>query len=403
MSIRSYKLSNARIATDSSIIFGSLLIKDEKIDRIITGFDTNNICQSDEKITDISVNNHLLIPGFIDIHCHGGHGSSFMDCSIDDFNNILSFYLKSGTTTIFPTSMSCSNELLTDFLDNYDIYLKNNYLYGYMLRGVHLEGPYLSVKNAGAQEKKFCTTPDIEFVKRIIQKYPFIKRWTIAPEMDINYDLAHYLCENNVLVSAGHTSLLYDEMCEAFNNGYHHMTHLYSGMNSLVYVNGLRKAGAVESALLDNNVSVEIICDGIHLPYPFINIVYQMKGSDNIAIVSDAMRATGTNCKSSILGNRHSGIPVIIDHGVAKLPNCSSLAGSVTSLLEMFQKMIRNTRIPLLEIIKMFTYTPAKIMNIHNSIGMIAPGFIADLIELDDDYNLIAVVKNGEYIKANSL
>ena len=299
--------------------------------------------------------------------------------------------------------MSCSNELLTDFLDNYDIYLKNNYLYGYMLRGVHLEGPYLSVKNAGAQEKKFCTTPDIEFVKRIIQKYPFIKRWTIAPEMDINYDLAHYLCENNVLVSAGHTSLLYDEMCEAFNNGYHHMTHLYSGMNSLVYVNGLRKAGAVESALLDNNVSVEIICDGIHLPYPFINIVYQMKGSDNIAIVSDAMRATGTNCKSSILGNRHSGIPVIIDHGVAKLPNCSSLAGSVTSLLEMFQKMIRNTRIPLLEIIKMFTYTPAKIMNIHNSIGMIAPGFIADLIELDDDYNLIAVVKNGEYIKANSL
>ena len=168
-------------------------------------------------------------------------------------------------------------------------------------------------------------------------------------------------------------------------------------------VNGLRNAGAVESALLNNHVSVEIICDGIHLPYPFVNIVYQMKGSDNIAIVSDAMRATGTKYKSSILGNRQSGIPVIIDDGVAKLPNGSSLAGSVTSLLEMFQKMIRNTKIPLLEIIKMFTYTPAKIMNIHNSIGMIAPGYIADIVELDDEYNLIAVIKNGKYIKVNSL
>ncbi len=402
MSTRSYKLSNARIATNSRIISGSLLIKDEKIDRIITDFDSNYFGRSDDKITEISVNNHLLIPGFVDIHCHGGHGSSFMDCSINDFNNILSFYLKRGTTTIFPTSMSCSNELLIDFLDTYDMYLKSNSLYGCMLRGVHLEGPYLSITNAGAQEKKFCTTPDMGFVKKIIQKYPFIKRWTIAPEMDINYDLVHYLCENNVLVSAGHTSLLYNEMCEAFNNGYHHMTHLYSGMNSLVYVNGLRNAGAVESALLNNHVSVEIICDGIHLPYPFVNIVYQLKGSDNIAIVSDAMRATGTKHKSSVLGNRQSGIPVIIDDGVAKLLNGSSLAGSVTSLLEMFQKMIRNTKIPLLEIIKMFTYTPAKIMSINNSIGLIAPGYIADLLELDDDYNLIAVVKNGKYIKSNS-
>lgn len=403
MSTRSYKLSNARIATNSRIVSGSLLIKDEKIDRIITNIDPNYFSRLDDKITDISVNNHLLIPGFIDIHCHGGHGSSFMDCSMDDFDNILSFYLKRGTTTIFPTSMSCDNELLISFLDTYDMYMKSKGLYGCMLRGVHLEGPYLSVQNAGAQDKKFCTTPDMEFVRIIIQKYPFIKRWTIAPEMDINYDLAHYLCKNNVLVSAGHTTLLYNEMCEAFNNGYRHMTHLYSGMNSLVYMNGLRYAGAVESALLNNHVSVEIICDGIHLPYPFVNIVYQMKGSDNIAIVSDAMRATGTNHKSSVLGNRQNGIRVIIDDGVAKLPNRSSLAGSVTSLLEMFQKMIRNTKIPLLELIKMFTYTPAKIMNIHDSVGRIAPGFIADLMELDDDYNLIAVVKNGKYIKTNGL
>ena len=117
MSTRSYKLSNARIATNSRIISGSLLIKDEKIDRILTDFDFNYFGRSDDKITDINVNNHLLIPGFVDIHCHGGHGSSFMDCSIDDFNNILSFYLKSGTTTIFPTSMSCSNDLLIEFLD----------------------------------------------------------------------------------------------------------------------------------------------------------------------------------------------------------------------------------------------------------------------------------------------
>lgn len=392
-------IENARIVSNNTIMNGSILIENEKIIAIHTKNDDTNkykcLCT-----TIYDAKGHWVIPGLVDIHCHGGNNSSFMDCTFDDFKNVLQFFLKHGTTSIFPTSLSCNDEQLDDFLNMYRDYLQNenDTPLKSMLKGVHLEGPFLSTINAGAQSKDHCRRPDIHDVQKNLEQYPFIKRWTIAPEVDNDFCLAHYLTNHNVLVSAGHTNVLYDDMLLAFNNGYSHMTHLYSGMNSLVYVNGLRKAGAVEAALLAKDVTVEIIADGIHLPYPFIELVYKLKGADNIAIITDAMRGTGTHGSKSILGNRHTGTHVILEDGVAKLPDHTSLAGSITTLIEMVRRLQHHTTIPFSDIIKMCSYTPAKIMNIHDEIGLIELGYKADFLELDDSLNIVSIMKNGIFI-----
>lgn len=392
-------IENAKIVSNNTITKGSILIENEKIIAIYTNNDDiaryKCLCN-----TIHDAKGHWIVPGLVDIHCHGGNNSSFMDCTFYDFKNVLQFFLKHGTTSIFPTSLSCDNEQLVDFLNVYRDYLhyENDTALKSMLKGVHLEGPFLSTKNAGAQSKDHCRRPVIHDIQNYLEKYPFIKRWTIAPEVDDDYRLAHYLTDHNVLVSAGHTNVLYDDMLLAFNNGYSHITHLYSGMNSLVYVNGLRKAGAVEAALLAKDVTVEIIADGIHLPYPFIELVYKLKGSDNIAIITDAMRGTGTQGFKSILGNRYTGTHVILEDGVAKLPDHTSLAGSITTLIEMVRRLENHTTIPFSDIIKMCSYTPAKIMNIHNEVGLIEIGYKADFLELDDSLNIFSIMKNGIFI-----
>lgn len=397
MSTNILKITNAKIVTINDIIYGSVIIKSGIITEIIPFQNNEYFNQNAPYIETIDLNGHYLLPGFVDIHCHGGNGSSFMDCTIEDFENVLSYHYHQGTTTIFPTSLSCNDQLLFSFLDTYKLYYEKKETYKNMLGGVHLEGPYLSTENAGAQPINWCTIPDLTFAQSIINTYPFIKRWTIAPEKDQNYKLASILLRKKILVSAGHTNALYEDMCDAFCNGYKHMTHLYSGMNTMVYIDGLRKAGAVEASLLNSEISVELIADGIHLPYPFIEIVYKMKGASKIAIITDSMRGTGTTSHNSILGNRITGTHVILEDGVAKLPNHSSLAGSITPLIDMFRGLVKNTKIPFVDIVRMCSDTPAHIMNIHHSVGAIKKNNIANLVELDDNLNIIAIISNGIY------
>lgn len=386
-------ISNAKICLKNSIIDGSVLIENGKICEVFS--ESDYLLYHNEKIDIYDMKGRYLLPGFVDIHCHGANGSSFMDCNKLDFENILSYYLKKGTTTIFPTSLACDDEQLILFLKTYESFFKENSYYNVMMGGCHLEGPYLSTEKAGAQVPSKCKEVDFIFAQYILNKYSHIKRWTIAPEKDQNYCLANMLKKKEIITSAGHTCALYREMKEAFKNGYTHMTHLYSGMNSMIYIEGLRQPGAVEAALLDSDVTVELIGDGIHLPYPFIEIVYRIKGADKIAIISDGMRGTGTKKQKSILGSRKTGTKVILKNGVAMLPDYSSLAGSITPLSDMFRGLVDNTSIPFEDIVKMCSYSPACIMNIQNIVGEIKKGCVANLIDMDDKLNIVNVIYNG--------
>lgn len=365
-----------------------MVILNDRISNIEIGDRILKSSNINDNVIDAKTN--YVLPGFVDIHCHGGFGSSFMDLTESDFITVLDYYEELGVTTIFPTSISCSERDMIQFLETYRkvALIKNLY-------GVHFEGPYLSKKKAGAQNSTMCITPRKRFIEQIVNEYPEIKRWTIAPEKDTNYEIVNLLKENNIVVSAGHTSALYGNMIEAFKQGYSHITHLYSGMDSIVYINGIRRAGAVEAALFDDTVTVELICDGIHLPYELIELVYKIKKPEKIAIVSDAMRATGLHCKKSILGNRNHGTTVIIEDNVAKLPDRTSLAGSITPLSEMVKRIAKNTRIPLVDIIKMATYSPSKIMRVDDDIGELAIGKKANILIADENLNVNTVIVNG--------
>lgn len=391
---------NAQICLRDSIINGCVLVENGIIKEVTSNIE--NITYDNEKVNIYDMKGRYLLPGFVDIHCHGGAGSSFMDCNDQDIKNVLSYYLKKGTTTIFPTSVSCDDKEIIEFLESYGGFIKRNNYYIKMLGGCHLEGPYLSEEKAGAQARSKCRSVDLHFAKKVIDKYPHIKRWTIAPEKDEKYRLAYLLKNRNIVISAGHTDVLYKQMKESFDNGYSHITHLYSGMNSLTFIKGMRKAGAVEAALIDPNVTVEIIADGIHLPYPFIELVYKLKGSDKIAIVTDGMRGTGTKGERSILGSRETGQEVILEDGVAKLPDCSSLAGSITPLNEMFRKLIYNTSIPFIDIVRMCSYAPACIMNIQDSVGEIKENHIANFIDMDSQFNVVNVIYDGTILNESA-
>lgn len=388
-------ISNAKIVTMDKIIVGSIEIKNGHISDIYETVEQRAVNARSKAKMVFDANQHYILPGFIDIHCHGGNGSSFMDLTEEDFMKVIDYHHHQGVTTLFPTSLSCSNEELIAFLQMYMHVKKNNQEMADILAGVHLEGPYLSKSKAGAQAVRWCTPPDMRFIKHLVSSYSDIKRWTLAPEVDSEFSAATYLMNHNVLVSAGHTDILFDDMMEASKHGYKHMTHLYSSMNSLVYVDGLRRAGAVEAAFLNPDLTVELIADGIHLPYPFIELVYRLKGSDRIAIITDAMRGTGTTQSCSVLGNRQTGTPVILENGVAKLTDRTSLAGSITSLLSMFRRLVKNTTIPFIDIVKMCSLTPAQIMGISQKVGSIEIGKIANLIELDDELRLRSVFQNG--------
>lgn len=183
---------------------------------------------------------------------------------------------------------------------------------------------------------------------------------------------------------------------KAFEHGYNHVTHLYSGMSMIRRINAYRYSGVVESAFLIDEMTVEIIADGKHLPESLLKLIYKIKGSDKICLVTDSMRAAGTTDKESILGSLKSGQKVLIEDGVAKLMDRASFAGSIATADRLVRTMIEIADASLLEAVKMMTYTPAKVMGIERSKGSLAVGKDADIIVFDDKINVSLVMIKGE-------
>ena len=195
-----------------------------------------------------------------------------------------------------------------------------------------------------------------------------------------------------------HTDAIYEEALEGFENGYSLATHLYSGMSGVTRKNAYRYAGVVEAAFLIDEMDVEIIADGIHLPAPLLRLVYKIKGPDRTALITDAMRAAGMPPGESILGNIHSGLKVIVEDGVAKLPDRSAFAGSVATADRLVYNMVRMAGVPLTEAVKMITRTPASILGIQDRKGSLSPGMDADLVLFDEDIQILMTIIKGNIV-----
>ena len=200
-------------------------------------------------------------------------------------------------------------------------------------------------------------------------------------------------------MSMGHTDAIYEDALAAFKSGYTLATHFYSCMSSVTRRNCLRYAGVIEAAYLLDEMYVEIIADGIHLPEALLKLIYKIKGSDRIALVTDAIRAAGTDDKETILGsNNGNGLRVIVEDGVAKLVDRSSFAGSVATSDRLVRNMVNVADVPLLEAVKMASQTPANILGLGASKGSLTAGKDADIVIFDNNINVSTTIVQGRVV-----
>jgi len=386
------KIYNGRILTPYRIIeHGTIVVAGDKIAEVIEG----DISVPDA--VEIDAKGQYIAPGFIDIHVHGGGGYDFMDGSEIAFLRIAETHARFGTTSMVPTTLTSEKEDLLQTLELYKQANKNN-VSGAQFLGMHLEGPYFAMNQRGAQDPRYIRDPDPEEYKDIIARSNIISRWSAAPELKGAIEFGKYLRSKGILAAIAHTDAIYEEVLEAFENGYTLITHLYSGMSGVTRRNAFRFAGVIESAFILDEMNVEVIADGVHLPSPLLKLIYKIKGADKIALITDSMRAAGMPPGESILGNRRNGLKVIVEDGVAKLPDRSSFAGSVATADRLVRTMVNMANVPLIDAVRMITKTPASIIGVADRKGALVRGKDADIVIFDSNIQVQMTIVQGRII-----
>ena len=379
------KIINAKVVLSDRVLDGGCVVFEDGIITYVGEAD-----QPADEVFDASGN--YLLAGFVDIHCHGGGGYDFMDASPDEMRKISEFHLSHGTTTLVATTLTDTWESIEHSLDNFAALGEDRLT----LHGVHLEGPWFSPKQCGAQSTDQMEKPSGEKLKALKSKYPFIERISLAPEIDEKFDTGRVAVELGMIAAIGHTDADFDTTVEAADNGYTLVTHLYSGMRGVVRKNAYREAGCVEGSLFDDRLTVETIADGKHLPAGILKLVYKCKGADRICLVTDSTRGAGSkDGETMMLGKLVGGTLAIIEDGVAKLPDRQSFAGSIATTDRLFRTVRSLVGVSLPEISRMISATPARVMG-YSDRGRIEVGLRADLVIMDKDFNINKIYLKGE-------
>jgi len=385
------KITNGTIITPYRYIRnGTILVENAKIIAVKEG---------DADFPDaviIDAGGKYIAPGFIDIHIHGGGGYDFMDGTEEAFLKIAELHARYGTTAMVPTTLTSEKEDLLKTLDIYESANKNN-LKGSEFLGMHLEGPYFALSQRGAQDPRYIRNPDPAEYEEVLAYSSSIARWSAAPELPGAIAFGKRLREKGILAAVAHTDAIYEEVLEAYENGYTLATHLYSAMSGVTRKNAFRFAGTIESAFL-LDMDVEIIADGVHLPAPLLKLIYKIKGADKTALITDAMRAAGMPEGESVLGPLKTGLKVIVEEGVAKLPDRTSFAGSVATADRLVRTMIQMADVSLLDAVRMITVTPARIMGVENRKGSLVAGKDADIVIFDENIKIDKTIIGGRTV-----
>jgi N-acetylglucosamine-6-phosphate deacetylase len=371
---------------------GFVLVEEGRIKQFGSG---NYPAGEGEKIIDAE--GAFVAPGFIDMHSHGAGGFDFMDNTVEAYLGAARMHAIHGTTSLFPTTLAGTNE---ELLDTFDAYKEAKPLnkQGAAFMGLHLEGPYFSYEQRGAQDPKYLRNPQPKEYEMILASCDEIRRWSIAPELPGALAFGKRLAERGILPSIAHTNATYEEALAAYQSGFTHITHLYSCMSTVTRRNAFRYAGVIEAAWLIDGMTVELIADGVHLPKPLLQLAYKLKGPKKTALCTDSMRAAGMPDGDSILGSLKNGQPVIVEDGVAKLPDRSAFAGSVATTDRLVRTMVHIAEIPLTDAVRMMTLTPAEIMKIDKQKGSIEVGKDADLVVFNQNIDIRCTVIGGNII-----
>lgn len=368
-------LTNAQIFTGTDTIENGYI----RFEETILEIDTMDHFTEQAKDEVLDAKGQKIVPGFIDIHSHGGYGSDNMDANPEVINEMIYQMLKEGITSYFPTTMTQSDGNIEKALAGIREAKKENP----MIQGIHLEGPFVSPAYKGAQPEQYMRTADADTMKRWNDiSGGNIRLVTYAPEMGDVSAFEEYCVKNNIILSAGHTGATYDQLKASKVS---HITHLFNGQLGLHH----REIGVAGFGLLEDDVYVEMIVDGFHIAPDMVKLAYKAKGADKIVLITDSMRAKGQPEGESELG----GQKVIVKDKQARLEN-GSLAGSVLTFNDALKNMIEYTHCSMEEAVKMSSVNQAREFGLTQK-GALEKGKDADMVLLDDALTVNKTILGG--------
>jgi len=381
--MKSILLKHGEIYTEKGIIYnGDVLISEDKIVEI--GKDLYNV---DAEVIDLK--GKKIVPGFIDIHIHGGVGYDTMNATYEALNAISIHLAKHGVTSFCATTMTMDVPYILNALKNINETMKKG-TGGAQILGAYVEGPFISKEHKGAQDEKYIIQPDKELFDKFLEvSGDNIKVVALAPEKDPDGSFVEHVTKKGVKVSLGHTNATYEEMKNGVDHGATIAVHTYNGMKGLHH----REPGALGEVFLDDRIYSEVISDFIHTHLASVKILIKIKGTDKVILISDAMPACGLGDGEYIFG----GQKVLVKEGVAKLEN-GSLAGS-TLTLDKALANITFLGVPLFEACKMASLNPAKAIGVDNRKGSIKVGKDADIVVLNNDLTVYMTIIEGKVFK----
>lgn len=365
---------------------GSVLMRDNKI------LEVTNCDLALIGANLIDAKGMYIVPGFVCMHAHGGGGHDFTECTEEAFRTAVKAHQRHGATSIFPTLSSSPFSEIRKAVSICEKLMKEE---DSPVLGLHVEGPYLNPKMAGGQFSGKVKNPDKEEYTSLLDETNCIKRWDSSPELPGALEFAGYLRSKGIVAAISHTEAEYDGIKAAYEAGYTHAVHFYNAMPGFHKRREYKYEGTVESVYLTDGMTIELIADGIHLPSTILRLAYKLKGVSHTCLVTDALAYAAAE------GVEITDPNVIIEDGVCKMADRSSLAGSIATMDVLVRTMVK-AGIPLGDAINMVSETPARIMGVDDRKGTLQKDKDADLLVLDRDLNIRAAWAMGNLIEGTN-
>jgi len=374
-------LVNGRIITSNEVLEGQAVVFSEKIKAIIPRCKLDNY----EDVTEIDAQSNYIAPGFIDLHIHGAGGKDTMDATQEALTTIGKTVVETGVTGYLPTTMTMSLQEIYEALSAVKE-KKQEKNTGVQVLGAHMEGPFINQQYKGAQKENYIYSPQFEMVKDYLD---VIKLITLAPERDEEFQFIKRMQDyEDIVLSIGHSDASYEQSLKAINQGVENITHLFNAMNSFHH----RRPGILGAAF-NTDVVCELIADTVHVHPDLFQLVVNIKGKDNLVLVTDCMKAGGMEPGEYELG----GQKVFVDEDSARLED-GTLAGSILTLNQAVENMVVHTELSVSEVVNMVTLNPAQVLGLEENKGSIAMDKDADLVVLDEEFTVERTIIGGETI-----
>lgn len=369
-------ITNGKVILKDQVITSNVFIENDRIVEISTRK------PQEEKIVDAK--GMYVSPGFIDVHTHGRGGSDTMYASFEDINTISKSNVPTGVTSFLPTTMTMSIEDTSKAIKN--VFDNKDKVEGSKILGIHMEGPFFNMKYKGAQPEEFMIAPTAQNFNKLTGGHSdFVKKLSMAPELEKATEFIAYLVQRGIVVSAGHTNASYEEAKAGIDAGMTSGTHTYNAMTPLTH----RNPGVVGAIMEDSRVYAELILDGIHVSYPAAKVLIAAKGDDKVTLITDSIEASGLVDGEYKLGNQ----PVFVKDNSARLKD-GTLAGSILSMNHAVKNAWKNLGLPIHIAVKLASLNPATSLHVYD-LGEIAVNKKADIIMFDENVDVKFVMVDG--------